>query len=356
MDVAAITAMQCVWGTTASGMPAGFSRNENLSLQANSIMNVGFARLEPISESRIKDLGSLASLLQGLTVYGLLRRCELESEVLNKMNTREKTDWLRVLKSRRWILPDGFPQLGWHWEAVVDFGRYKSQWNGKHDLDGGHQCDICHNWSRYIHIVSHPDWDTHPLVGGDCAIMLSDIDPGWAEKKLALAVAKAEQKCLEQQLLRERERQEAKEIALAMLRSYGLPEKTASLSESSPNRAITLQPDSQLYSTIDRALDHWQRHWREDWFPARANPQHSIKRVSCPYVDVTCVLFIQDNRYRYVLYMPDTKQFSTLGYPRAYQAHAAAFAQLHDMVLERLNHDPAWFLRYKAEKEATSRR
>ena len=313
-------------------------------------MNVGLARLEPISEDRIKDLGPLASLLQGLTVYGLLRRCELDEEILKRMSKREEANWLRVLKSRRWLLPDGFPQLGWRWEAVVDFGQYKSEWNGKHDLDGGHQCDICHNWCRYIHIISHPNWNTHPLVGRECAVMLSDIDPKWVEKKLAVAVAEAARKRRDQQLAAERERQEAEQIAQAMLRSYGLPEKTPDTDQT--NRLLALY---RLYDAIQAAVDHWRHHWREGWFPARTNPRHSVKRVSCPYVDATCVLFIQGNRYKYAIYMLGEKQFSVLGYSRAYETHAAAFGQLCDMVRDRLASDPTSFLRYKAEKEARNR-
>ena len=166
-------------------------------------------RLEPISAAQIAELGLPTTFLEGLTVYGILRRHDLGSEVLFNAAKWGNAELLRLLKSRRWDLPIGCPQIGHHWDAVFDCGPYKSHYHGKRDLPGGRLCDICHTWIRYVHILSHPDWDQKLLVGGRCAVMLSDIDPKWAEKKLAAVIAKEKRARLERQLEEERQQREA---------------------------------------------------------------------------------------------------------------------------------------------------
>ena len=143
--------------------------------------------LEPIPESEISEY---RNLLRGQTVYGVFRRQDLPPGVLQLMQERRPAELLRIKKSRRWCsLPHGCPQTGFRWEVVFDFGPYKSTYNGPHDLPGGTQCDICHTWCRYGHFLVHPAWKAAELVvGRDCAILLSDLDPAWAEKKLAQEV------------------------------------------------------------------------------------------------------------------------------------------------------------------------
>ena len=142
--------------------------------------------LEPIPESEISEY---RNLLRGQTVYGVFRRQDLSPGVLQLMQDRRPTELLRIKKSRRWCsLPHGYRK------QVSDGGRvrfraYKSTYNGPHDLPGGTQCDICRTWCRYGHFLVHPAWKAAELVvGRDSAILLSHLDPAWAEKKLAQEV------------------------------------------------------------------------------------------------------------------------------------------------------------------------
>ena len=200
--------------------------------------------LEPISDHA---LGQYRDLLGNVKVFGLIRRSDLSDEILQSMRARrDESEWLRVRKSRRWNLPGGFPQLGWEWEAVFDFGPYKSQYNGKHDLPGGRQCAICHTWHRYGHLIVHPVWkERTPIVGPECAVLLSDLDPKWAEKKLAEEVKRLAAKRLQEDMQRQAEErmrrqaevarlerearaaQEASETADAMLRDYAARDQYA---------------------------------------------------------------------------------------------------------------------------------
>lgn len=167
-------------------------------------------KLEPLDRAA---LGEYAAKVQAQHVYGILRRVDLPADVLDEMRRQhaairpEQIVALRLRKSRRWILPTGFPQVGWWWEAAFDFGPFKSEFNGPHDLDGGRLCDLCHTWIRYGHLLLHPQWDQYVIVGQTCSILLSDIDPNWVEKKLAREF----QIRLKKQ--RERERLEAERIA-----------------------------------------------------------------------------------------------------------------------------------------------
>jgi hypothetical protein len=234
-------------------------------------------RLEPIAP---EELGEYHGLLNRWKVYGIVRRRDLDESVLENMRRRRsgisqrEIEYLRIRKSRRWALLPGFPQLGHVWEAVFDFGPYKSTYNGKHDLDGGRQCDLCHTWCRFGHLLTHPDWPHGPvIVGRTCAILLSDVDPDWVEKKLerefALRLQKQQERLrLEaQRLQRQREEEEsrlrkamaaeseAQQIAAAMLRDYALRQQGHKV------RLVPLIPGQQV---LDAAADPaWQRSCRE---------------------------------------------------------------------------------------------
>ena len=225
-------------------------------------------RLEPIAP---EELGENRGLLNRWKVYGIVRRRDLDESVLENMRRRRsgisqrEIEYLRIRKSRRWALLPGFPQLGHLWEAVFDFGPYKSTYNGKHDLDGGRQCDLCHTWCRFGHLLTHPDWPHGPvIVGRTCAILLSDVDPDWVEKKLerefTLRLQKQQERLrLEaQRLQRQREEEdarlrkamaaenEAQQIAAAMLRDYALRQQGHKV------RLVPLIPGQQV---LDAAAD-----------------------------------------------------------------------------------------------------
>ncbi len=220
-------------------------------------------KLEPLTRD---ELGEYADKVQSQKVYGLLRRADLAPGVLETMRRRragispEEIAYLRVRKSRRWQLPLDFPQLGWEWLAAFDFGPYKSTYNGKRDLDGGRLCDLCHTWIRYGHLLQHSDWKHGTIiVGRRCSILLSDIDPNWAEKKLAHEFGvrlnkERERRRLEaerEQALRdqaERQMQEAADIAVAMLRDYTLREQGV------PCRIVPLTPGRDILATAGDAV------------------------------------------------------------------------------------------------------
>ena len=68
-----------------------------------------------------------------------------------------------LLKSARGTKrPLGCPQMGWLWTATFDFGPFKSEFNGKHDLPGGKYCPLCSTKYRYGHLLVHSEWN-NPL-------------------------------------------------------------------------------------------------------------------------------------------------------------------------------------------------
>ena len=68
--------------------------------------------------------------------------------------------------------------------ATFDFGPFKSEFNGKHDLPGSKFCPLCSTKYRYGHLLVHSEWKNPLLIGPEYAEMLSDADPDWLEKKL----------------------------------------------------------------------------------------------------------------------------------------------------------------------------
>lgn len=137
--------------------------------------------LQPIKSEKLE---LYRPLIGDKAVYGLFLREDLTADVLAKMHAKQLTAAFRLKKSRRWALSEAFPQMGWRWEAVLDFKSYKSHYHGKNDLPGGNCCAICGTWFRFGHIISYPEYPQY-LVGRECATLLSDLDPTWAEKKLA---------------------------------------------------------------------------------------------------------------------------------------------------------------------------
>jgi hypothetical protein len=231
--------------------------------------------------------------------------------------------------------------MGHYWEAVMDRGPFKSEYNGKHDLDGGQQCDICHTWHRYAHILSHQDWDTFTIVGGKCSAMLSDVDPKWAEKKLANAIIKAERERLERVIKEEREKQEAREIAASMIRGFSsrveVPQRIEQYQTAhTPPRKLATSTvrDCGIIREITKALDDWRSDWQKGWIPTRANPNHFKKEVACKYFQCNCVLFLNNGRYKFVLHMPKSSEiFSDRGYATAADAAAAAYNNMRSHIM-----------------------
>jgi len=225
-------------------------------------------KLEPITQ---EELGEYGDALKRWEVYGLIRRCDLDASVLEAMRQRragispEQIAYLRIRKSRRWSLEYGFPQMEWYWRAAFDFGPFKSSYTGKHDLDGGRLCDLCHTWIRFGHLLTHANWPHgHVIVGKTCALLLSDLDPDWAEKKLEEefklrrkkqaerlrleALRLQRQRAEEEARLRKvlADQREAREIAAAMLRDYALRERGV------PCRTLPLIPDQELVDAVVR--------------------------------------------------------------------------------------------------------
>ena len=77
----------------------------------------------------------------------------------------------------------GFPQSNWLWHEIIDEGKYKSSFTGKHDLPGGLQCTICETWHRLSHVISHPEWPGKLRVGQICATLLAAVDAKGLEKE-----------------------------------------------------------------------------------------------------------------------------------------------------------------------------
>ena len=72
-----------------------------------------------------------------------------------------------------WSQP-GVPHKGWSWDGVDDLG----------SLDG--HCEMCGTEIRYVHHMSHPEWDGGLGVGCVCAEKMTDdyVGPREHEKRL----------------------------------------------------------------------------------------------------------------------------------------------------------------------------
>lgn len=310
--------------------------------------------LEPIPES---EIGEYRNLLRGQTVYGVFRRQDLPPGVLQWMQDRRPAELLRIKKSRRWCsLPHGCPQTGFRWEVVFDFGPYKSTYNGPHDLPGGTQCDICHTWCRYGHFLVHPAWKAAELVvGRDCAVLLSDLDPAWAEKKLAqevrrrmrarrLAQIEEENRRLTEEAERRREaafrlgqeaaaQQAADNIAAAMLQDYGQrgrprEERLVScISNVSPAQMPSDLPWRQWCATVRQRAAFDLR----EAISSAAYSSHqgnTTFRVIVAGIDVSGTVYPKGGGWRYVWRLPSAVEYSKCQFQSRAKAYEALVAHL----------------------------
>jgi hypothetical protein len=227
-------------------------------------------RLEPLTD---EELGEYRDKVGGRKVYGLIRRADIDENVLASMKISKEAQMLRLRKSRRWILPNGLPQLSWLFEVIFDFGQYKSEWNGKHDLDGGDQCQICHTWHRYGHLLRHSEWPTPILVGSTCATMFGDTDPAWLESKLALLVQERQARLLreelEQRLAREENLRQRVLTEIRAQRQYELipfVNPTAQKTDVKPTlRVIAYVPDHVTFAEIqDHVVNLLESKWQQN--------------------------------------------------------------------------------------------
>lgn len=317
--------------------------------------------LEPVPDS---ELGEYRTLLRGLKVYGILRRQDLDARILQAMQQRRETEYVRIKKSRRWCsLPAGCPQVAWKWEVVFDFGPYKSTYNGPHDLPGGVQCDICHTWCRYGHLLVQPTWKLEqPLVGRECAILLSDLDPEWAEKKLAQEVVKRaralrlaqieeeNRRCQEaarqrEEEMRRREQEavrlqqeiaaqsEADEVAAAMLhefarRSEPREERLVScLGSLSPNRMPSDAGWRQWRDGVQRQASGDLREAAASalYISSRGNPTF---RTAVAGVPVGGTVYRKAGGWGYMWTLPNLVEHSRRRFPSRDQAYTALIEQL----------------------------
>lgn len=276
-------------------------------------------RLEPLTD---EELGEYRDKLGGRKVYGIIRRKDIDEEVLASMRISPEARELRLRKSRRWMLPQGFPQLGHTWEAIIDFGPFKSEWNGKHDLPGGTKCFICHTWCRYGHVLLHSEWDVEIIVGCDCAAMLGDTDPTWTEKKLQAIVDERQQRLLQEEqerLGQEEERLRAEQTAAEMLRLHALPESSQPIESHND----WLQKWRDWVEWIqDVATCNLYHHIGNKWFYSQnGNPTFKTTFYGIP---LSGTVYLKNRKWRYILNLPETIVHSSVDYDDEDTAFEAA--------------------------------
>ncbi len=285
-------------------------------------------RLEPLTD---EELGAYRDKVGGRKVYGLIRRADIDEEVLASMQISKEAQILRLRKSRRWILPNGLPQLGWWWEVIFDFGPYKSEYNGKHDLDGGDQCQICHTWHRYGHLLRHTQWPSPILVGSTCAAMFGDTDPTWLEKKLALLVQERQARLLREEFERRLAREE--NLRQRVLTEVAARRQSEVLSRVEPTTIHFMSPEQIAAANMPRVLavvpetvtlgqihdhvsDFLEAKWREN---ERGNL--TFRDVKIYGFPISSTVFQRGDCWRYVINFPHSEPiFSRTDFDSNYEA------------------------------------
>jgi hypothetical protein len=243
------------------------------------------------------------------------------------------------LKSPKWLsaISAGFPQESWKWEKILDAGPYKSDYNGPHDLPGGRQCDLCHTWHRYVHVIEHPDWPVSYMVGSTCASLLAQVDADELERqfiKEQVAAERARSLALKEQ--KQRDAEEDQKWLAAYKAQVKREEEEQACRDELERKWSAWSLTKPAYQRFIEALAET---WSSDWLPCQ-NKHHFAKMFSAPpRLDASVVLVRPkgSDRYKFVIHCPaGTSLFSQRSYGSAREAGYAAYPTFRRIMLDFL--------------------